>query len=210
MSPIGYIFGTGAKANPHPKTLNLMLHKISLVYTVGFTEKNSPDFFELLRRVGVRRILDVRLHPIHNWRAFAKQAHLPYFLKQIFGVEYIHLPILAPTPALFNAYKREGGSWENTHRHFSASWRSAESKKNSTHRFLMTGVCCAASTSPTTVTAASWRNTCNVSGANWKSAIWADQTPHKHNRNKIQNERYYEDSKYEHSSITSIRIRLAT
>ena len=89
-----------------------MKHKFTNVFTVGFTEKTAPDFFELLRPVGVRRVLDIRLHPNSQLAGFAKKDHLPYFLKEILGAEYIHLPILAPTPALFNAYKKENGSWE--------------------------------------------------------------------------------------------------
>ena len=82
------------------------------LFTIGFAEKSAEDFFEALRRAGVRRIVDTRLHNTSQLAGFARQAHLPYLAKQILGADYVHLPLLAPTPALLNAYKKEGGSWE--------------------------------------------------------------------------------------------------
>ena len=89
-----------------------MKNEFTNIFTIGFAETSAPDFFELLRRVGVQRIIDIRLHPNSQLSGFAKQDHLAYFLKKIVGAEYVHLPILAPTPALFNAYKRANGSWD--------------------------------------------------------------------------------------------------
>ena len=90
-----------------------MKNEFTNIFTIGFAETSAAGFFELLRRVGVQRIIDIRLHPNSQLAGFAKQDHLAYFLKKIVGAEYVHLPILAPTPALFNSFKREKGSWED-------------------------------------------------------------------------------------------------
>ena len=88
-----------------------MKNEFTNIFTIGFTETTAANFFEVIRRVGVQRVIDIRLRPNSQLAGFAKQAHLEYFLKKIVGAEYVHLPILAPTPALFNAYKRRDGSW---------------------------------------------------------------------------------------------------
>jgi uncharacterized protein YeaO (DUF488 family) len=36
---------------------------------------------------------------------------LAFFLRTICGAEYVHEPRLAPTQALLDAYKKQGGSW---------------------------------------------------------------------------------------------------
>lgn len=88
-----------------------MNNKLIKIFTIGFAEKTASDFFELLRANGVQRIIDTRLHPNSQLAGFAKQSHLAYLLKNIVGAEYVHLPILAPTRALLEAYKRRDGSW---------------------------------------------------------------------------------------------------
>ena len=66
-------------------------------FTIGFTKKSARQFFDLLRRSGVRRVVDVRLNNVSQLAGFAKKEDLAYFLKQICGVEYVHQPLLAPT-----------------------------------------------------------------------------------------------------------------
>jgi uncharacterized protein (DUF488 family) len=81
------------------------------VYTIGFTQKTAAEFFGLLRRAGVKRLLDVRLNNSSQLAGFSKREDLPFFLQELCGAEYIHEPLLAPTPELFDAYKKRKGSW---------------------------------------------------------------------------------------------------
>jgi len=90
------------------------------VYTTGFTKKTASQFFHTLRQTGIERLLDVRLNNSSQLSGFTKREDLQYFLREICGIEYIHLPLLAPTQAILNAYKKDGGSWEEYERQFLA------------------------------------------------------------------------------------------
>lgn len=81
------------------------------LFTIGFTKKSAQTFFEKLSDAGVRRVLDVRLNNVSQLAAFAKRDDLAYFLREICGIEYLHLPILAPTKEMLDAYKKHKGSW---------------------------------------------------------------------------------------------------
>ena len=90
------------------------------VYTAGFTKKTAEEFFESLRRVGIRRLVDVRLNNSSQLAGFSKRDDLPYFLHELCGAEYLHEPLLAPTQDLLDAYKKRKGSWEEYERRFLA------------------------------------------------------------------------------------------
>jgi uncharacterized protein (DUF488 family) len=82
-----------------------------MVYTIGFTKKSARAFFGLLRDSSAKRVVDVRLNNVSQLAGFAKRDDLAYFLEQICGIEYLHLPVLAPTQELLDDYKKRGGDW---------------------------------------------------------------------------------------------------
>jgi uncharacterized protein (DUF488 family) len=82
------------------------------VFTIGFTKKTARRFFELLRDSDTKRVVDVRLNNVSQLAGFAKKDDLAYFLKEIGGMEYIHLPALAPTQEMLDEYKKRGGDWK--------------------------------------------------------------------------------------------------
>jgi uncharacterized protein (DUF488 family) len=88
------------------------------VFTIGFTKKPAERFFSLLTDAGVRRVVDVRLNNVSQLAGFAKRNDLAYFLRQIGGIEYVHLPMLAPTQAILDAYKKHKGDWSTYERQF--------------------------------------------------------------------------------------------
>ena len=78
------------------------------LYTIGFTQKRAEAFFELLRRRGVQRLIDIRMSPDGQLSGFAKRADLPYLLDRLAdGCEYIHLPELAPTKEILKDYRSD-------------------------------------------------------------------------------------------------------
>lgn len=81
------------------------------VFTVGFTKKTARRFFELVRASGAKRVVDVRLNNVSQLAGFAKRDDLAYFLKEIGGMDYVHLPALAPTQEMLDVYKKQGGDW---------------------------------------------------------------------------------------------------
>lgn len=81
------------------------------VFTIGFTKKTARQFFEAVRTSGAKRVVDVRLNNVSQLAGFSKKDDLAYFLQAICGLQYVHLPILAPTQEMLDAYKKEGGDW---------------------------------------------------------------------------------------------------
>ncbi len=80
------------------------------LYTIGFTQKSAERFFTLLRDHGVQRLVDIRLRPDGQLSGFAKGGDLAYFLRELVGCDYLHLPELAPTGQILGDY-RKGGDW---------------------------------------------------------------------------------------------------
>ncbi len=88
------------------------------VFTIGFTKRSARDFFETVCGSGARRVVDVRLNNVSQLAGFTKRDDLAYFLKAICGLDYVHLPILAPTQEIIDAYRKQHTGWEP----FSASF----------------------------------------------------------------------------------------
>lgn len=80
--------------------------------TIGFTKKRADRFFRLLRDSGAQRVVDVRLHNVSQLAGFAKRDDLAYFLREICGMDYVHVPELAPTKDILDDYKKRGGDWQ--------------------------------------------------------------------------------------------------
>jgi uncharacterized protein (DUF488 family) len=81
------------------------------IFTIGFTKKSAETFFTRLINAGVRRLVDVRLNNVSQLAGFTKRDDLRYFTKAICNIDYIHLPDLAPTKDLLDAYKKHKGAW---------------------------------------------------------------------------------------------------
>jgi uncharacterized protein (DUF488 family) len=83
------------------------------IFTIGFTQSTAEHFFGRLKSAHVREIVDVRLNNVSQLAGFAKRDDLRYFAREICKVGYRHLPALAPTQAMLDAYKKERGSWDS-------------------------------------------------------------------------------------------------
>ena len=88
------------------------------IFTIGFTKTSAKGFFDRLKASGARRIVDVRLNNISQLAGFAKRDDLAYFASEICGMDYSHLPALAPTQQILDEYKKSKGSWTNYERKF--------------------------------------------------------------------------------------------
>ena len=73
------------------------------IYTIGFTKKTAEQFFGLLMKNGIRKVVDIRLNNKSQLAGFAKGVDLKYFLK-LHGIEYEHNTMLAPTDELRKLY----------------------------------------------------------------------------------------------------------
>lgn len=93
------------------------------LYTIGFTKKPARRFFELLRDAQVKRVVDVRRHNVSQLAGFAKRDDLAFFLDAIGGMDYVHLPVLAPTQDMLDVYRKGGGDWSVYEASFNALLR---------------------------------------------------------------------------------------
>jgi uncharacterized protein (DUF488 family) len=83
------------------------------VCSIGFTQKTAEQFFTILRRAGIRRLLDVRLNNVSQLAGFTKRDDLRFFLREVCGADYQHEPLLAPTQELLDEYKKSKGPWQD-------------------------------------------------------------------------------------------------
>lgn len=82
------------------------------IYTIGFTKKNASTFFGLIKQSDVKTLIDVRLNNVSQLAGFAKRDDLKFFLKELCNADYVHLPELAPTKDILNAYKKGNMTWD--------------------------------------------------------------------------------------------------
>ena len=90
------------------------------VFTIGFTKKSARQFFDMLRNSGAKRVVDVRLNNVSQLAGFSKKDDLKFFLRRICNIDYVHMPHLAPTQQMLDAYKKEKGVWADYERRFVA------------------------------------------------------------------------------------------
>ncbi|MBT9137463.1 MAG: hypothetical protein DDT34_02555 [Firmicutes bacterium] len=90
------------------------------IFTIGFTKKNAEQFFTRLKQPGLQRVLDTRLNNVSQLAGFTKKEDLRFFLREVGHIEYVHLPELAPTQPMLDAYKKNGGDWETYEKQFLA------------------------------------------------------------------------------------------
>ena len=53
----------------------------------------------------MQKLLDIRLNPYGQLSGFSKKDDLAYFLDRLSGIEYHHLPQLAPTEDILKTYR---------------------------------------------------------------------------------------------------------
>jgi len=102
-----------AAAEPHGNQLSLFAEIEASWKSVPSVspKKTAEQFFTLLKRAGIRRLLDVRLNNVSQLAGFAKREDLRFFLNEICGAEYRHELLLAPTQAMLDDYKKSRGPW---------------------------------------------------------------------------------------------------
>lgn len=110
------------------------------LFTIGFTKKSAKDFFTRLSSAGVKRLVDVRLNNVSQLAGFSKRDDLRFFLDAICGIDYIHLPNLAPTEALLNEYKKVSHDWSKYESEF-LSLMASRRIENTTAKDLMADAC---------------------------------------------------------------------
>lgn len=81
------------------------------IFTIGFTKTSAENFFGRLSESKSHRLVDVRLNNISQLAGFAKKDDLRYFVRSLCGMDYVHVPKLAPTKHILDPYKKGQLSW---------------------------------------------------------------------------------------------------
>jgi len=109
------------------------------IFTIGFTKKSARTFFTRLRESGALRVVDVRLNNVSQLAGFAKKDDLQFFLREICHMDYVHLPILAPTGEMLDTYKKKKGEWSAYERDFLTLMKSRAIENNITREQIADG-----------------------------------------------------------------------
>ena len=83
------------------------------IFTIGFTKTSAEYFFNRIKTSDAKAIIDIRLNNVSQLAGFAKRDDLKYFLKTICGIDYLPMPQLAPTKEILDAFKKNGGQWND-------------------------------------------------------------------------------------------------
>lgn len=110
------------------------------IFTIGFTKKNAEVFFTKIKQAGVRRLIDCRLNNVSQLAGFAKRDDLKFFLREICGIDYLHLAETAPTQPMLDNYKKYGGQWHAYEQEFLALIASRQIEKTLDKK-LLAGAC---------------------------------------------------------------------
>lgn len=81
------------------------------LYTLGFTKKSAEKFFSLLKNVGIKKLVDIRINNSSQLAGFAKGKDLEFFVKELCDAEYTHIVDLAPTKELLKDYQDKVIDW---------------------------------------------------------------------------------------------------
>ena len=109
------------------------------ICTIGFTNKKAEEFFGRLQKAGVKRVVDVRLNNISQLAGFSKRDDLQYFLKSLLRIDYVHLPLLAPTQDLLDEFKKNKGDWKVYEEKFTRLIKSRQIEKQISPKLVEDG-----------------------------------------------------------------------
>lgn len=109
------------------------------LFTIGFTQRSAESFFKTLHAAGVRHLMDIRLNNTSQMAGFTKRDDLRYFVGALVGARYSHVPELAPSAEILDAY-RSDRDWTRYERDFLALMKAREVSANP-ERALFDGAC---------------------------------------------------------------------
>jgi len=87
-------------------------YKIKL-FTIGYTKKSAQQFFELLKKNQIKRVVDIRLNNKGVFAGFSKMGDIQYFCKILINADYIYKPEFAPTKDMLKRYRKKEITWED-------------------------------------------------------------------------------------------------
>ena len=105
-----------------------------ILHTIGFTQKTAQQFFELIRKNGIKIVIDVRLNNVSQLAGFSKGNDLKYFLSELCKCDYAHCNDLAPTKEILDGYKSKKITWFE----YEAQYKSLVENRGAINNFFET------------------------------------------------------------------------
>ena len=112
------------------------------IYTIGFTKKSAKDFFSILKKNNISRLIDIRLNNISQLAGFSKGSDLKYFLKELCEIDYTHDTNLAPTKDILDDYKKNKITWSQYENRFNDLLTNREITNNLNNYLIEPGAIC--------------------------------------------------------------------
>lgn len=82
------------------------------LFTIGFTKKSAENFFTLLKKNQVKKVVDIRLNNSSQLAGFSKGEDLKFFLNELYNIDYLHDIDLAPDKEILDDYKNKKINWQ--------------------------------------------------------------------------------------------------
>lgn len=81
------------------------------LYTIGFTKKSAEQFFTLLKKNKVKKLVDVRISNGSQLAGFAKGRDLEYFTRELLHIPYEHILDFATPKELLDKWHSQEVTW---------------------------------------------------------------------------------------------------
>lgn len=102
------------------------------LFTVGYSGKNEVKFFEILRKVGVSKIIDVRRFRTSKFVPFASEINLQKKCKHKYSI----IKQVAPSCELLDCWQKGEIAWSFYEREYKKYLESIHAEKFFTKEFL--------------------------------------------------------------------------
>lgn len=80
------------------------------LFTIGYVGKSAKEMFDILRRNGVRKVIDIRLENANSYCFYTHKRDFAFLLK-LANIAYEHKEKWAPSEGLFKGFKKQQLSW---------------------------------------------------------------------------------------------------
>ena len=100
---------------------------MSVLFTIGYAGKTAREFFGILQKAGIVRLIDIRESNTNIYAGFTMKQNLPYFLQMIAGIEYLEAKAFTPTKAIRHAYESDH-DWQRLSRDYLALLRARQAE----------------------------------------------------------------------------------
>jgi uncharacterized protein (DUF488 family) len=83
-----------------------------IVFTIGYTKRSARNFFSSIKNANIKLLIDIRLNNTSQLAGYTKKDDLAFFLEEICGCDYKHIPEFAPSKEILDSYHSKVIDWQ--------------------------------------------------------------------------------------------------